>query len=1107
MPKPAVSSRRHASSKPLKTGSSARPLSPSAIPVLRASTNRGGGGPQSTVKAPSAKLVPVMTPANLRAPLRAKALNADTPTTQAMVRSPSVGSTAKVPQRSLIPVMTPANAHKTKPPAAPPAAAAAAAVERRVHRPYVLPAELLPAEAKPPSPSSSATESDVTATDDGSPNNVTFAANLSTFQSPVNSTQTSFASDTSVNPFLLATPELAARFVEQQRLSANRAKAEVEEPMQAQAQDQAIVEAVNPEKGFKMGSRITGMRPAMAAAWAAGCDSDEEEGRAFAASIDAATPSASERSCSTTASEQEREERDEEKSVREVELELGLASPAMDISCISTATAARDVDQTVAAEWQSMASTPAAPTGQTEDVALDTSMAAAEILKSWELDASARKKPGADTSVGLVFKSAAKAMGSSRKPKAAAPVAENVEVICRFRPRSAAEAKQHGGKSSTSVQGDGRTVSCTDHDKHIQFTFGRAFEQESTQAEVYEQFGAGIVSGLLDGINSAVLAYGQTGAGKTHTMVGPDDGQEATDGMIPRLASDLFAAIESAKASVPFENSGEVQFTVRASMIEIYMERVRDLLSNKRSKAKKGAFGSALDRCEEELPLRENTSGDGGVWLDGAEELDVTSYADVRKVMDHGFCARMTGSTTANDNSSRGHAIFMLHVDALEVATMTHKTATLSCVDLAGSEKVAKAETGGLALDEAKKINTSLLALGNVIFALQDAHSEAKRGRRKSEYVGYRDSKLTRLLKTSIGGNSHTVMLVCCSPATYNVSETLSTLRFGDRSQKVRNEPRKNVRQSPRELVLQLATARATVLAHQIKQAELEEQLEQVQRENGAMRKQLALAQGMRALFLEPTSSSGSSTDDGSTAGGFALVGPASPAASSNASVSSSPPMLIASPAVAQHMAGREGAMLSPRPQAQQLELAPAASASMMSSSSFSDSVLDSSVNVTMGALSELGVEQSVRSEGGSSTADTDSSIATCADTTFGIELPDDHDMYTAGHSVNLSQLGSPASGGSGGGGGGGSKMAAAERAAEAASYTPAHGFKGQEAGFGALEIGGQSAEAALESNYGPQRLLSPPGSAAGGQALTPQRKGKRFFTKKNRFWPGKQLR
>ena len=248
-------------------------------------------------------------------------------------------------------------------------------------------------------------------------------------------------------------------------------------------------------------------------------------------------------------------------------------------------------------------------------------------------------------------------------------------------------------------------------------------------------------------------------------MMGADIDDEEQRGIIPRIVEQMFASI--------LRSPENIEYTVRVSYMEIYMEKIRDLLVPQ----------------NDNLPVHEEKAR--GVYVKGLLEIYVSSVQEVFEVMRRGGMARATAATNMNQESSRSHSIFVVTITQKNVETGSAKSGQLFLVDLAGSEKVGKTGASGQTLEEAKKINKSLSALGMVINSLTDG---------KSTHIPYRDSKLTRILQESLGGNSRTTLIINCSPSSYNEQETISTLRFGVRAKSIKNKAKINAELSPLEL-------------------------------------------------------------------------------------------------------------------------------------------------------------------------------------------------------------------------------------------------------------------------------------------------------------------
>ena len=352
----------------------------------------------------------------------------------------------------------------------------------------------------------------------------------------------------------------------------------------------------------------------------------------------------------------------------------------------------------------------------------------------------------------------------------------NVRVIARCRPVNAKESKEGGHTVVKFFPENPGSVELTIDDAPQTFQFDRMFSPESTQEEVFEDSVFPLIQDVLSGYNATVFAYGQTGTGKTHTMEGNIHvpGQE---GIIPRSVAALFGGVAQADETV--------EFTFKVSYVEIYMEKIRDLLDPHRMK--------------NNLTIREDKAN--GIYIAGVTEEYVTSVEELLQCMQSGAFNRATAATGMNEGSSRSHSVFTITVGQKDQTSST-KSGKLVLVDLAGSEMVRKTGASGQQLEEAKTINKSLSALGQVINALTDE---------KQTHIPYRDSKLTRVLQDSLGGNSKTVLIVAISPSSYNANETLSTIRFGLRAKAIENKITVNASRSVEELEALLARAEKAI--------------------------------------------------------------------------------------------------------------------------------------------------------------------------------------------------------------------------------------------------------------------------------------------------------
>ncbi|CAL8259514.1 unnamed protein product [Gadus morhua 'NCC'] len=321
----------------------------------------------------------------------------------------------------------------------------------------------------------------------------------------------------------------------------------------------------------------------------------------------------------------------------------------------------------------------------------------------------------------------------------------NIKVLCRFRPLNQSEIMR-GDQFIPKFLADD-TVSVGGKS----YAFDRVFPTNTTQEQVYNTCAKQIVKDVLGGYNGTIFAYGQTASGKTHTMEGKLHDPHQM-GIIPRIAEDIFNHI--------FAMDENLEFHIKVSYFEIYMDKIRDLLDVTKTNL-------AVHEDKNRVPF-----------VKGCTERFVSSPDEVMDVIDEGKSNRHVAVTNMNEHSSRSHSIFLINIKQEHVETEQKLCGKLYLVDLAGSEKVSKTGAAGAVLDEAKNINKSLSALGNVISALAEG---------TKTHVPYRDSKMTRILQDSLGGNCRTTMFICCSPSSYNDAETKSTLMFGQRAKTIRN--------------------------------------------------------------------------------------------------------------------------------------------------------------------------------------------------------------------------------------------------------------------------------------------------------------------------------
>ncbi|CAN1778081.1 Kinesin-like protein KIN-14J [Linum perenne] len=339
----------------------------------------------------------------------------------------------------------------------------------------------------------------------------------------------------------------------------------------------------------------------------------------------------------------------------------------------------------------------------------------------------------------------------------------NIRVYCRVRPFLPGQSKKQTSVEYIGENGELLVSNPTKPGKDTRrtFKFDKVYGQAASQGEVFMDTRP-LIRTVLDGFNVCIFAYGQTGSGKTYTMSGPSISSKEGWGVNYRALHDLFQIAQSRKGSMTYD--------IGVQMVEIYNEQVRDLLA---------------------------------LAVPDASMHQVTSTEDVLELMNVGMMNRAVGATALNERSSRSHSVLTIHVNGMDVETGTLFRGNLHLVDLAGSERVDRSEVTGDRLREAQHINKSLSALGDVIFALAQ----------KSQHVPYRNSKLTQVLQSSLGGQAKTLMFVQLNPDVDSYSETLSTLKFAERVSGVElgaarsNKEGKEVR----ELMDQVASLKETV--------------------------------------------------------------------------------------------------------------------------------------------------------------------------------------------------------------------------------------------------------------------------------------------------------
>ena len=356
---------------------------------------------------------------------------------------------------------------------------------------------------------------------------------------------------------------------------------------------------------------------------------------------------------------------------------------------------------------------------------------------------------------------------------------KNVKVFIRFRPSNDVEdsllknnygwlVPKYFSEKQLGIyptQTSSTTSQCT-IPKNLIFSFDKIFSPTSTQEEIYSSVGSRIVEDIMAGYNGTIFTYGQSGSGKTYTMYGEDIFNENSKGIIPRIVSEIFNRMEKIE--------GDVDFTIKLSVMEIYKEILFDLFTQRNN-----------------LKIIENNDK---IYIENLTQIYISNLEEFFIYTELSQKNRKVAETKLNHNSSRSHCIMMLEIIQNFKKQKIIKKGILNLVDLAGSEKVSKTGAVGETLEEAKKINLSLSTLGNVIHALSSKDPNT------IGHIPYRDSKLTRILKESLGGNYKTYLIVTCSPHSYNLDEIISSLHFAKRVKCIKNDYKINIKYSYEEL-------------------------------------------------------------------------------------------------------------------------------------------------------------------------------------------------------------------------------------------------------------------------------------------------------------------
>ncbi|CAH9088386.1 unnamed protein product [Cuscuta europaea] len=359
----------------------------------------------------------------------------------------------------------------------------------------------------------------------------------------------------------------------------------------------------------------------------------------------------------------------------------------------------------------------------------------------------------------------------------------NIRVYCRIRPFLPGQKDKQTIVEYIGDNGELIVVNPSKQGKEGRrsFKFNTVYGQSATQAQVYADIQQ-LVQSVLDGYNVCIFAYGQTGSGKTYTMTGPDGATEDQWGVNYRALNDLFRISQDRGSAFSYE--------ITVQMVEIYNEQVRDLLSNDSSQKRLGVL---------------TTSQPNGLAVPDASMFPVNQPSDVLDLMNIGLKSRAKSSTSMNERSSRSHSILTIHIRGTDKKSGSSMRSSLHLVDLAGSERVDRSEVSGDRLKEAQHINKSLAALGDVISALAT----------KSPHIPYRNSKLTQVLQSSLGGQAKTLMFVQLNPDGVSYSESLSTLKFAERASGVELGAAKSSKEGKdvRELMEQVTTLKGTLAA------------------------------------------------------------------------------------------------------------------------------------------------------------------------------------------------------------------------------------------------------------------------------------------------------
>ncbi|KAH9322163.1 hypothetical protein KI387_016802, partial [Taxus chinensis] len=367
----------------------------------------------------------------------------------------------------------------------------------------------------------------------------------------------------------------------------------------------------------------------------------------------------------------------------------------------------------------------------------------------------------------------------------------NVQVLLRCRPFNEEEVRSNAPQVVTCTEWQREVTVCQNiASKQIDrtFTFDKVFGPSAQQKDLYDQAVVPIVNEVLEGFNCTIFAYGQTGTGKTYTMEGDckktksgQNGELPSDaGVIPRAVKQIFDTLESQNA----------EYSVKVTFLELYNEEITDLLAPEE-------LSKVVTDEKQRKPLALMEDGKGGVLVRGLEEEIVTSANEIFTLLERGSAKRRTAETLLNKQSSRSHSLFSITIHIKEATPEGEeliKCGKLNLVDLAGSENISRSGAREGRAREAGEINKSLLTLGRVITALVEHLG----------HIPYRDSKLTRLLRDSLGGRTKTCIIATVSPSVHCLEETLSTLDYAHRAKNIKNKPEVNQKMMKSTLIKDL---------------------------------------------------------------------------------------------------------------------------------------------------------------------------------------------------------------------------------------------------------------------------------------------------------------